>query len=106
MPNPNLLEILGLTGLLNKYPRELSGGQKKKAQIYKSYLINPELIIFDETFSAIDQQATDSILSEFTKIWAKLSCSVIFVSHYSGNIKPFVKKIVKIENQGLAVLIL
>ncbi len=106
LPNPNLLEILGLTGLLNKYPRELSGGQKKKAQIYKSYLINPELIIFDETFSAIDQQATDSILSEFTKIWAKLSCAVIFVSHYSGNIKPFVKKIVKIENQGLAVLIL
>lgn len=104
--NPELLETLGLSGLLNQYPKELSAGQKKKAQIYKSYLINPELVIFDETFSSIDQQSTDKILSEFTKIWAKSGCSVIFVSHYSHNIKPFVRKIVKIENQSLNVLIL
>ena len=104
--NPEILEILGLSGLLNQYPKELSAGQKKKAQIYKSYLINPELVIFDETFSSIDQQSTDKILSEFTKIWSKSGCSVIFVSHYSQNIKPFVRKIVKIENQFLNVLIL
>lgn len=105
-PNTALLEVLGLTGLLNKYPKELSAGQKKKAQIYKSYLINPELVIFDETFSSIDQQATDIILTEFTKIWSKSGCSVIFVSHYSQNIKPFVRKILKIENQSVNVLIL
>lgn len=104
--NPELLEILGLSGLLNQYPKELSAGQKKKAQIYKSYLINPELVIFDETFSSIDQSSTDRILTEFTKIWSKTGCSVIFVSHYSQNIKPFVQKIIKIENQSLNVLIL
>lgn len=104
--NPKLLDLLGLSVLLNQYPKNLSAGQKKKAQIYKSYLINPELIIFDETFSSIDQQSTEIILSEFTKIWSKSGCSVIFVSHYSQNIRPFVQRIVKIENQSLKVLIL
>ena len=104
--NSELLEILGLSGLLNQYPKELSAGQKKKAQIYKSYLINPELVIFDETFSSIDQQSTDKILFVFKKIWLRSGCSVIFVSHYSQNIKPFVRKIVKIENHSLNVLIL
>lgn len=106
LPNTGLLDILDLSSLLHKYPKELSAGQKKKAQIYKSYLINPELIIFDETFSAIDQQSTDKILSEFIKIWSSLSCAVIFVSHYSHNIRPYVNKIAKIENQTLEVLIL
>lgn len=104
--DPRLLEILGLTDLLDKYPKELSGGQKKKAQIYKAFLINPELIIFDETFSAIDQKSTDKILSEFINVWSAMGCAVIFVSHYSQNIKPYVKKIVKIENHTLSVLIL
>lgn len=103
LPNTYLLEILGLSSLLYKYPKELSGGQKKKAQIYKSYLINPELIIFDETFSAIDQMATDQIISEFAKIWKKQGNTVVFVSHHSQNIRPYVNRIIKIENQTLVV---
>lgn len=106
LPNNDLLEALELHSLLHKYPKELSAGQKKKAQIYKSYLINPELIIFDETFSAIDQKSTENILSVFIKKWSSLGCAVIFVSHYSHNIRPFVNKIVKIENHSLSVLIL
>lgn len=105
-PNLALLETLGLTGLLNQYPKELSAGQRKKAQIYKSYLINPELIIFDETFSSIDQHSTDKILSDFTKVWEESGCAIIFVSHYSQNIKPFVRKIVRIENHSVKFFIL
>ena len=59
------------------------------------------LIVFDETFSAIDQSSTDLIISEFLKIWKQKETSVIFVSHYSQNIKPYVGRVLKMEKLSL-----
>lgn len=102
--NTALLTMLGLTDCLHKLPKELSAGQKKKAQIYKSYILHPKMVIFDETFSSIDQDTTNNILSHMIPLWKSSHQTVLFVSHYSQNIKPHAGRVLKIQNTALSEL--
>lgn len=59
---------LGITELLEKYPYEVSGGQKQRAAVARALIIKPQLILADEPTGALDSKATDSLLALFNEI--------------------------------------
>ena len=63
-----IVKELGIAGLLEKYPYEVSGGQKQRAAVARAIITNPELILDDEPTGALDSKATDSLLRLFNRI--------------------------------------
>ena len=59
---------LGITSLLNKYPYEVSGGQKQRTAVARALITQPELILADEPTGALDSKASDSMLTLFNQI--------------------------------------
>jgi NitT/TauT family transport system ATP-binding protein len=75
------LELVGLKGFENKYPREVSGGMKQRASLARSLVLDPEIILMDEPFGALDEQSRIILGQELTKIWLRIRNTVVFVTH-------------------------
>ncbi len=71
---------LGLTGLLKKYPYEVSGGQKQRAAVARALITGPKLILADEPTGALDSKATDELLRLFSEINAQ-GQTILMVTH-------------------------
>ncbi|WP_297404825.1 betaine/proline/choline family ABC transporter ATP-binding protein [uncultured Cetobacterium sp.] len=78
-----LLELLSLNADIyyDKYPHELSGGQKQRIGIARALAINPDIILMDEPFSALDPITRESIQDEILKLQKELGKTIIFVTH-------------------------
>lgn len=63
-----LAEKLGITKILNKFPYEVSGGQKQRAAVARALIVNPTLLYADEPTGALDSKAADDILKIFTQV--------------------------------------
>src|SRR5690606_36540418 len=77
----NLLKLLGLTEFRERFPRQLSGGQKQKVAIGKAMAVEPDVLLLDEPFSSLDTIQTHRLISELKEIFNKLGTTVIFVTH-------------------------
>lgn len=75
-----IAEELGISELLNKYPYEVSGGQKQRAAVARAIITRPQLILADEPTGALDSKATDGLLSVFQKINEK-GQTILMVTH-------------------------
>ena len=71
---------LGIREILNKYPYEISGGQKQRAAVARALITNPQLILADEPTGALDSKATDRLLKLFEKINAD-GQTILMVTH-------------------------
>lgn len=71
---------LGIEQLLEKYPYEVSGGQKQRAAVARAIITNPKLILADEPTGALDSHATDSLLTMFDEINAE-GQTIVMVTH-------------------------
>lgn len=79
-------ELIGLVGLdvqsyINKYPSELSGGEAQRVGVARALAADPEIILMDEPFGAVDPLNRTNLQNEFLKIQKKLKKTVIFVTH-------------------------
>lgn len=75
------IDLVGLKGHEHKYPDELSGGMKQRVQIARSIAANPEVLIMDEPFGALDAQTRRTLQDELIRIWKKTKKTILFVTH-------------------------
>jgi NitT/TauT family transport system ATP-binding protein len=79
-----LLDVVGLDGFENAYPRELSGGMKQKACLARAMAVEPELLCLDEPFSSLDVLSAETLRAEILELWSSGSLaakSIILVTH-------------------------
>lgn len=72
---------LGISELLNKFPYEVSGGQKQRAAVARALITNPKLILADEPTGALDSKSTDSLLNVFNNINSEEGQTIVMVTH-------------------------
>ena len=75
-----LADRLGISGLLKKYPYEVSGGQKQRAAVARALITNPRIILADEPTGALDSKSTDELLGLFEQI-NKKGQTILMVTH-------------------------
>jgi NitT/TauT family transport system ATP-binding protein len=76
-----LMQLVDLTGFEAHYPRQLSGGMRKRVQLARLLAQDPEVLLMDEPFGALDAQTRLIIQEEFLKIWERQRKTVLFVTH-------------------------
>jgi len=76
-----LMQLMDLTGFEGHYPRQLSGGMRKRVQLARLLAQDPEVLLMDEPFGALDAQTRLIIQEEFLKIWERQRKTVLFVTH-------------------------
>ena len=76
-----LLADLGLEGYGPRYPWELSGGMRQRVAICRGLLLDPELLLMDEPFGALDAITRDELNMELERIWERSSKTVLFITH-------------------------
>lgn len=72
---------LGINSLKNRYPNELSGGQKQRVAIARAFIMNPDLLLMDEPFSALDALTREEAQELFIDIWNQYKTTTLFVTH-------------------------
>lgn len=75
------IEMVGLNGFEKHYPAELSGGMRKRAQLARSLVYDPEVLLMDEPFGALDAQLKLMLQAELLKSWEGSGRTLIFVTH-------------------------
>jgi NitT/TauT family transport system ATP-binding protein len=76
-----LIRMVGLEGFEQHYPGTLSGGMRKRTQLAQLLAYDPEILLMDEPFGALDAQTKIVVGRQFLNIWQQLRKSVIFVTH-------------------------
>jgi NitT/TauT family transport system ATP-binding protein len=76
-----LLELVGLAEFLHKQVDELSGGMQQRAAIARALLLDPEILLMDEPFSALDALTRDEMSFELLRIWTENPKTVLFITH-------------------------
>jgi NitT/TauT family transport system ATP-binding protein len=75
------LDLVGLSGFGRKFPWQLSGGMQQRASIARALSFDPDLLLMDEPFGALDEIVRDHLNEELLKLWAKTRKTVVFVTH-------------------------
>lgn len=77
----NHIELVGLTGFEHYYPSQLSGGMQKRASIIRTIVYEPDVVLMDEPFGALDAQTKMVLQDELLRIWSTKRQTILFVTH-------------------------
>ena len=94
----DLLELLKIDSLKNKYPHEISGGEQQRVALARSLAPNPKLLMLDEPFSALDKDLKGVLYEEISQVFSERSSTVLLVTHDSQEAEIMTKKQMKMEN--------
>ena len=75
------INLVGLQGFEERYPYELSGGMKQRVAIARALAYDPEVLLMDEPFAAVDAQTREALQDELLLIWEQTKKTIIFVTH-------------------------
>jgi len=75
------LERVGLTGFEDRFPHQLSGGMRKRTALAQMLILDPQILLMDEPFSALDIQTRQMMENELLELWSADRKSVVFITH-------------------------
>lgn len=76
-----MISLVGIEGLEDHYPHEISGGQARKTEMARSLVTSPDVLASDEGFSNLDAQTRNHIQEEFLRVWQETGSTILFVTH-------------------------
>ena len=76
-----MIELVGLDGWADKYPEQLSGGMKQRVGLARALAVDPEILLFDEPFSALDPLIRRDMQDELLGLQERLHCTMVFITH-------------------------
>jgi NitT/TauT family transport system ATP-binding protein len=76
-----LLELVGVAEFADRYPRELSGGMQQRAAIARALMGEPEVILLDEPFSAVDAMTREHLHREVNELWRRTGKTIVMITH-------------------------
>jgi molybdate transport system ATP-binding protein len=92
-----VVELLGITSLLDRSPAKLSGGERQRVAIGRALLSQPKLLLMDEPLSALDRATKDEILPFLERLRDRLSLPIIYITHSIAEVERLADQIVLIE---------
>jgi NitT/TauT family transport system ATP-binding protein len=99
-----LLELVGLADSAHKYPSMLSGGERQRVAIARALAVDPDIVLMDEPFSALDPNTRRRLRAEIERIWQKTGKTVLFVTHDIEEALVLADRIVLLSNKPTRVL--
>jgi NitT/TauT family transport system ATP-binding protein len=76
-----MLDLVGLGGLAQRWPHQLSGGQRQRVALARALAVDPDILLMDEPFSALDAVSREGLQDELVRIWRTTGKTILFVTH-------------------------
>lgn len=93
-------ELLGIQGILHKYPHQISGGEKQRVALARALAAKPDILLLDEPFSALDDDTSKRCHEQLLRIHELWEIPIIFVTHRKADAEKLASRIIRIE-QGV-----
>lgn len=94
----HLLDVTELSSLSNRYPKNLSGGQQQRVSLCRAMMNNPNLLLLDEPFSALDFKMREKLQNQIEILHKEFNTTTLMVSHNPSEIYKLSNRVIELEN--------